>query len=165
MRRRRFLIWSGLGAVAGGLALVRARGYHVPAEVAARLKVLSPWQYRVLEAVGARVLDPEHADVAGFADGYLEDLADADRTDLLRLLAVVEHALPMRLGHLSRFTELSPTAQDEVLSWLELAPIPLLRGGFAALKALAMMAYYRLEASWPAIGYSGPVVLYPRVKP
>ena len=65
---------------------------------------------------------------------------------------------PLGAGHLSRFTELSADAQDAVLSGLEASDIELLRAGFQALKALAMMALYRLPKSWPAIGYDGPVV-------
>ncbi len=158
--RRRFLRIIGTATLAGaaGLALVRASGYEFPAEVRARLRVLSPWQWVVLSAVGDRLLDPERADVADFADEYLVDLAPQDRADLIKLIAVVEHVAPLQLGLLRRFSSLGPEDQDRVLVELEQSPLGLVRGGFQALKAIAMMALYRSPASWGAIGYDGPVV-------
>ena len=69
------------------LAAVRTSGYHVPGGVADSLRVLSPWQYVVVSAVGKRLTASEGVDVAGFTDQYLVDLADSDRTDLLRFVA------------------------------------------------------------------------------
>ncbi|MCB9578235.1 MAG: hypothetical protein H6717_14515 [Polyangiaceae bacterium] len=158
MKRRRFIALVGAGAVVGGtgIALVRAGGYSVPDHV--KLQVLAPWQYVVLSAFGARVLAPEGAPVAEWADEYLVDMADADRTDLLRLLGVVEHVMPLVKGYFRRFSALSSREQDDVLAALEQSPVGLLRGGFQALKALSMMALYRRPESWAAIGYDGPVV-------
>lgn len=158
--RRRFLGWIALGAVAGGagIAAVRSSGYRLAPEVARRLVVLSPWHYLVIEAFGARVLDPERAPVADFADGYLVDLAANDRRDLLAFVAYVEHLAPLALGHTRRFTLLSEADQDRVLESLEQSSIDLLRGGFQALKSLCLMAHYRRPESWPALGYGGPVV-------
>ena len=160
--RRRFLGWIAAGAVVGGasIAALRSTGYSIPREIAQKLVVLSPWQYVVIDAFGRRMLDPESADVAAFADGYFVGLADADRRDLLAFVAYVEHLAPLAAGHTKRFSSLGPDAQDEVLESLEQSSIDLLRGGFQALKAVAMMAYYRRPASWPALGYGGPVVLW-----
>jgi hypothetical protein len=148
------------GAVAGGvgIGLVRASGYHVPADVARGLQTLSPWHYVVIEAFGARVLAPEHADVADFADGFMVGLAADDSDNLLRFVAYLEHIAPLAAGHVSRFSSLSPVEQDDVLRSLEQSNIDLLRAGFQALEALSMMAYYKQPASWKAIGYDGPVV-------
>jgi hypothetical protein len=158
--RRRFLAWVGAGAALGGatVAVVRSRGYHLTRELADKLVVLSPWQYIVLEAIGARLVAPESADVAAFADGYLADLAESDRRDVLRLIGYVEHVAPLGLGLFRRFTALGEGDQDRVLASLEQSRIDLLRAGFQALKAMAMMAYYRKPESWPALGYGGPVV-------
>ncbi len=158
--RRRFIGWLTAGVVAGGvgIGLVRSSGYHLPGRVANKLKTLSPWQYIVVDAFGARVLAPEHADVAGFADDFIVGLAAEDRDNLLRFVAYVEHIAPLREGHISRFSNLGSIAQDQVLGSLEQSNVDLLRAGFQALKALAMMAYYKQPASWKAIGYSGPVV-------
>jgi hypothetical protein len=148
----------GAGTVAGGtgIALLRAGGYSVPSGV--KLEVLAPWQYVVFSAFGARILDPESAPVAEWADQYLVDMPDADRTDLLRLLGVVEHVMPLVKGYFRRFSALDAAAQDDVLGALEQSPVGLLRGGFQALKALSLMALYRRPESWPALGYDGPVV-------
>jgi hypothetical protein len=158
--RRRFVGWIAAGVVAGGaaLAFVRTRGYDLADAISGQLQVLAPWQYLVLSAFGRRVLAPEVADVARFADEYLVGLAAADRRDLLAFVAYLEHAAPLAIGHLSRFTELDGERQDAVLASVEQSGIGLMRGGFQALKALAMMAYYRKPESWPALEYGGPVV-------
>jgi hypothetical protein len=158
--RRRFVGWLAAGIVAGGtaLAVLRTRGYELADAISGELVVLAPWQYLVLSAFGRRVLTPEAADVAGFADEYLVGLADADRRDLLAFVAYLEHAAPLAIGRLGRFSSLTEEQQDEVLASIEESGIGLLRGGFQALKALAMMAYYRKPESWAALGYEGPVV-------
>lgn len=160
--RRRFIGWVTAGVVAGGvgIGLVRASGYHVPAGVARKLQTLSPWHYVVIDAFGSRVLAPEHADVAGFADGYMVGLAATDRDNLLRFVAYLEHIAPLAAGHVSRFSSLGPLAQDDVMRSLQQSHIHLLRAGFQALKALSMMAYYKEPESWKAIGYTGPVIVW-----
>lgn len=148
-----FAVTSGVG-----MAALRAAGYSVSPEIRARLKVLSPWQFVVLEAVGSRVLDPEHAEVGLFADDYIQKLPASDRDDLMGLLAYVEHVAPLRQGSSQRFTNLSAAEQDRVLTALEQSDIGLLRGGFQALKALSLMACYRRDESFAKLGYGGPVV-------
>lgn len=158
--RRRFIGWVTAGVVAGGvgIGLIRSSGYQVPQKVARGLKTLSPWHYVVIDAFGARVLSPEHADVGGFADGYMVGLAADDRDNLLRFVAYLEHIAPLATGHISRFSSLEPAEQDNVLGSLEASDVDLLRAGFQALKAVSMMAYYKQPASWKALGYDGPVV-------
>ncbi len=143
-------------AIGGGIALVRGGGYSLPPGVT--VGQLAPWQWAVFDAVGARILAPERADVGSFADGYVAGLAARDRDDLMGLLAYVEHLAPLAAGFGPRFTQLSPEQQDRVLTSIEQHPIGLLRGGFQSLKALALMAYYRHDASFAALGYGGPVV-------
>lgn len=157
--RRRFLGWLSLGLVAAatGVAVLRATGYEMPADVRRRLKVLSPWEYVVLRAIGDRLVAPGEVNVADFADSYLEDMAASDRADLLKMVAVVEHGAPLAAGYIHRFSALSSAEQDAVLTSLNGSSLPLVRAGFEALKAIAFMAYYRLPASWPALGYPGPV--------
>lgn len=158
--RRSFVALFGLFAVAGGgaMAALRASGYSVPRDVAKSLRVLAPWQFAVINAIGRRVLDPVSADVGLFADRYLEGLAASDRDDLLGLLGYVEHLAPFLHGSAQRFTHLLPADQDRVLAGLEQSDVGLLRGGFQALKALAAMAYYRQESAFAPLGYGGPVV-------
>jgi len=140
----------------------------MPADKAARLRVLAPWQYIVLAAVARRIAAPDvddgsvptadDVDVAGFLDGYLRNLPEAVRRDFLRLLAFVEHLAPLGCKLASRFTRLSPGDQDRVLSALESSSEGLLRGGFDGLKALVFMGYYRDARTWKIPGYAGPFV-------
>lgn len=158
--RRRFLGWlSGASAALfGGIALVRGSGYVVSEAARARLGVLAPWQFVVVEAIGQRIVAPERADVGFFVDGFARGLADQDRDELLGLIGFVEQLAPLAVGLGPRFTQLLPDEQDRVLAWLEQNPVGLVRGGFAALKALAMMAYYRQDEAFERLGYGGPVV-------
>jgi hypothetical protein len=158
--RRKFLGWVAAGAVAGGagMAAIRASGYRVPREIEKRLEAFRAWHFVVVESIGARLLAPESADVGLFADQYAAGLPDRDRDDLLSMLAYVEHVAPLSHGLARRFSGLTPNEQDRVLAAIERSPIGVLRGGFQALKAVSMMALYRREASWSALGYSGPAV-------
>lgn len=162
--RRRFLAWAAVAAGAAGLGLtaLRASGYEVAPEVARKLRFLRPWQLVVVNAVGARIVYPEQAEVGLFADGYLADLAAADQRDVQRLLGFVEHGAPLLTGRLLRFTALDAAAQDAVLRALELGASQRLRAGFGVLKAVAMMALYERDESFAPLGYSGPVVHWGR---
>jgi hypothetical protein len=169
--RRRFL---KLGVVGGALvatgsivAVVRTRGYDLPAERAASLKSLAPWQLIVVEHVARRIAAPDRpgavpsaddVDVAGFVDGYVAGMDAALRRDLLRLFGYVEHVAPLASGFVSRFTRLGAADQDAVLAALEASDSDLLRGGFAGLKSLVFMGYYRDARTWKALAYDGPLV-------
>jgi hypothetical protein len=111
------------------------------------------WQYRCWRVRGACSTRGRRR--GAFADDYLVALAAADRRDLLALVAYLEHAAPIATGRWRRFTELDEKQQDDVLASIEESKIGLLRGGFQALKALAMMAYYRKPESWQALSCSG----------
>ncbi|MEB2321643.1 MAG: hypothetical protein OZ921_03945 [Sorangiineae bacterium] len=160
VRRRRVLGYfaGGLAAGAGGLTWLRVSGYQVPADVAERLAVLAPWQYVVVEAFGRRVLAPRPIGIGSYTDEYLRGLAATDLRDVGRFIAYLEHLAPVVAGYARRFTALAPEAQDRVLGSLEESRIELLRAGFQALKAMAMMAYWRRSESWAEIGYGGPVI-------
>ncbi len=139
--------------------------------VAARLEVLAPWQYVVVQAVARRIAAPDRedasipttdeTDVAGFVDGYVAHLPEGLRRDLLRALAFVEHLAPLGVGCVSRFTRLSAGDQDRVLAWLESNDQDLLRGAFDGLKSLVFMGYYRDPRTWRIVGYDGPRVKRP----
>ena len=168
--RRRFLALAGgaLVAASGAVAVVRTRGYAIPAEVLAKLEVLSAWQYVVVQHVARRIAapdrddpsipTPDETDVVGFVDGYVARLPPALKRDLLRALAFVEHLAPLGVGCASRFTRLSPDDQDRVLASLESSDQDLLRGAFDGLKSLVFMGYYRDPRTWRILAYDGPIV-------
>jgi Gluconate 2-dehydrogenase subunit 3 len=168
-RRRVLAAATGLALAASTtIAVVRTRGYDVPPEKAARLRVLSRWQYVVLAAAARRIAAPDvgdgsvpstdDVDVAGFLDGYLLRLPDNMRRDFSALLAFIEHLAPLGCKLGSRFTRLSAQDQDRVLSSLESSREGLLRGGFDGLKSMVFMGYYRDPRTWKVIGYAGPFV-------
>ncbi len=155
----------------GAVAVVRTRGYAVPAGVAERLQALSPWHYVVVQAIARRIAAPDRddpsipttdeTDVAGFVDGYVARLPAPLRRDLLRALAFVEHLAPLAVGCVSRFSRLGPADQDRVLASLESNGQDLLRGAFDGLKSLVFMGYYRDPRTWRILSYDGPRVNRP----
>jgi len=73
----------------------------------------------------------------------------------------LEHSPPLTDFVFSRFTRASGEAQDKVLkAWSE-SRIDLRKQGFAALKGLCMVAYYRHDETWALLGYDGPLVKKP----
>jgi hypothetical protein len=167
--RRRFLragVVGGAALAVGGVLAWHTRGYEVPPETARTLRALGPKEFLVVQALAARIVRPDAPDmptpdevgVAAFVDGLVARLDAANRSDLLRLLHVVEHALPLASGHASRFTQLAGPAQDAVLTAMMTSRVPLLRGAFEALKSLCVMGYFRDARSWAGIGYDGPLV-------
>jgi hypothetical protein len=171
--RRRFLktlvVGGGLLAAGSVVALVRTRGYSLPKEREDALLAFRPWQFIVLENVARRVVAPDRegdrsipsaddVDVAGFADAYTAKMPDRLRKDLLRFFGYIEHLAPLRAGFGARFTRLGPLEQDKVLTTLETSGQDVLREGFAALKALVFMGYYKDPRTWKILGYEGPLV-------
>lgn len=167
--RRRFLRigLAGTAALAaGGVLAWQMSGYDAPEATVRRLRALSPKEYLIVSAVAARILRadapdvPSAADVevALFIDGMVARLDPANRADLLSLLHLLEHALPLRSGYTSRFTHLDGARQDAVLTAMMTSSVGLVRGAFEALKSLCVMGYFRDARTWGAIGYDGPLV-------
>jgi hypothetical protein len=169
--RRRFLAFAGGAVLAAGsaIALVRTSHYDLPRATLQSLRSLAPWEYVVVQAAARRIAasdrpadasvpTPDTVDVAGFVDGYVATMAPVLRRDLSRLFAYLEHLAPMRSGHLSRFSQLDPAGQDAVLAAMERADEGLLRGGFAGLKSLVFMGYYRDPRTWAVLDYDGPML-------
>lgn len=167
--RRRFLrlgIGGGAALGLGGLFLWHTSGYDVPEDVARELVSLSPKELLVIEAVAGRMLrgdspdwpDPHAIGVGLAIDRAVSRLDEASRTDLVRLLHLLEHGLPLSAGKGSRFTRLSGRDQDDVLASMESSSILLLRGAFDGLKSLCALAYFSDARTWDAIGYDGPLV-------
>ncbi len=139
------------------------------------LRALTPREFATLKVLFRRIVRSAHpgfpsVDTVGapvFADGYIAGLKPSDRTDLKRLLGVIEHVLPLGVPSTLPFVRLSGDAQDAVLQAMATSPSELLRGGFTALKQLAALAYFRDARTFTAIGYEGPTVpprgsLFPR---
>lgn len=166
--RRGVLRAVGVGILAAGglVAVVRTSGYELPAHRRGRLRVLDAAQFTILTALAARVCAAdaadapsiEETDVVGFVDEFATAMPQKMKRDLLLFLAVIEHVAPFFAKHVTRFTSLDAHAQDAVLSALENHDQGLLRGGFAGLKALLFMGYYRDPRTWPMLGYDGPTI-------
>lgn len=172
LSRRRWLrvgIGGSLALGVGGALAWNVSGYSVPPRVASRLVALSPKEYLVVEAVASAILrpdaddlpTPEELDVALAIDDLVARLDPANRADLRRLLHLLEHALPLASGYVTRFTRLDVAGRDDVLRRMSEHGTLLLRGGFAALKSLCAMAYFSSPRTWGAIGYDGPLVNRP----
>jgi hypothetical protein len=58
----------------------------------------------------------------------------------------------------ARFRALAGAAQDASLRGWQQSRFALRRQGFAALRNLAFFGWYSGEASWPGIGYAGPLL-------
>jgi hypothetical protein len=166
--RRRILLGLGgaLVATGGAIAVVRTRGYDLPPERAESLVVLRPWQAIVVDALASRIAatdDPgvptaDDVGVTAFVDQYVAAMAAPLRRDLMGLLGFIEHVAPLGKGFSSRFSRLPPERQDAVLASLEAHDQGMLRGAFAAVKALVFMGYYRDPRTWLVLGYTGPLV-------
>jgi D-cysteine desulfhydrase len=165
--RRRFLRNTLLGGALLGTAGIVGRhlsGYHLDDATAHKLRALSPKEYLILDAVVRRMLAADAADApppdgaALFVDSYLTRIDEGNRSDVRALLQLVEHGSgPFRFG-LTRFTHMTPDEQDATLRDWESSRLALRRQGFQALKSMAMLGYWRLDATWPLIGYTGPML-------
>jgi hypothetical protein len=157
---------SVLVGVSSAVAFFRSRGYELPEEIAGRLIALEPWEYIFVQHAARRICAADRDDasiptaddtnVADFADAYIAALPADLKSDLKNLLLLVEHLAPLACGFSKRFSELAPSDQDRVLASLESNDETLLRGGFAGLKSLLFMGYYRDPRTWQMLGYSGP---------
>jgi hypothetical protein len=165
MSRRRFfrlgLAGGALLAAGGVLALHRGR-YELDLRTRRALRFFDAKGYRVFEAFADRMLDgcrpsARAIGVAKFVDGFAAELDGALQTDLRRLLDLLEHGTLLGDG-VRKFTKLSAAEQDAYLGGWEHSRLVVKRTGFAALKSLAMMGYYRDERTHAGIGYPGPAV-------
>jgi hypothetical protein len=153
------------------VAYVRTRGYVIPADRAAKLVALAPWQFVLVQALAQRIAAPDRddpsiptpddTDVVGFVDAYVARMPAPLARDLGRAFAYTEHLAPIRSGFRARFTRLAPEEQDEVLAAMEASDQTLLRGAFAGIKSLVFMGYYRDPRTWSILRYDGPLVNRP----
>ena len=170
MLTRRGFLRAGIAGtlLLGGAAVVgrSLSGYHLDPAIARRLRVLSPKEYLVMQAVARRVLaadgddapSPDSVDVAGAVDTYVAKLPSAVQRDVRGLLQLVEHGSSLFRGHVARFTHLGAAEQDATLVDWQRSSLTVRRRGFQALRTLAFLGYWRDDRTWPLIGYSGPML-------
>ncbi|MDP3279237.1 MAG: FAD-dependent oxidoreductase [Deltaproteobacteria bacterium] len=171
LSRRQSIALSLVGPPLAALAALALRHRGDPGEtldpaIRQSLRALTPTEFVVLRAAVARLCRSAQAGfptatevgVAQFAEGFFRDLPSRDLQDIKLLLAVIQHALPPMAGSSLPFTSAPPAAQDRVLALMETAPSGLLRSGFAALKQISALGFFRDERTWAAIGYEGPRV-------
>jgi hypothetical protein len=169
LSRRRFLR-AGLvgGALLAGAAVIgrSLSGYHLDEATARRLRALSPKEYLILQAVARRVLAPDApdapsadaVDVAMGADAYLAKLPPPVVREVRALLQLVEHGSALFQLRGTRFSRMSPAAQDATLADWQRSSLTVRRRGFQALRTLAFLGYWRDDRTWPLIGYTGPML-------
>jgi hypothetical protein len=169
LTRRRFLRAGIIGGVLLGTAGIIGRslsGYRVDDATAGKLRVLSPKEYLVMQAVARRVLAPDAAgapttdevEVALAVDAYLTKVPPEVVRDVRALLQLVEHGSSLfRLGG-TRFTHLRAAEQDATLHDWSRSSLTVRRRGFQALRTLSFLGYYRDDRTWPLLGYSGPML-------
>ena len=174
---RRGFVRAGLaGAVVlGGAAVIgrQLRGYAVDPATAARLRVLSPKEYLVMQAVARRVLAPDAADApsadavdtALAVDAYVAKLPRSIQQEIAALLQLVEHGSGWLRLRASRFTRMTAAEQDATLRDWESSSLTLRRRGFQGLRTLAFVGYWRDDRTWSVIGYTGPMLPQPSRAP
>jgi len=171
---RRRLLAGALAAalLASGVVVATLRARDYPRPSGRKLDALAGWQWAVVRDAARRIAAPDEAsrasaptpddvDVAGFVDGWMSRMNGRVVRDFGRFLAYLEHMAPLGCGFMSRFTHLTPSEQDEVLSSLQASRSDLLRAGFEGLKAFVFMGYYRDPRTWSGLGYDGPFVARP----
>lgn len=172
LARREFL----RRAVGGPAALAIASwlpsgcgGYQelVPSPQRANLQFFDEKEFAIFQAVARRVVPDEEGwpsvDEVGVVAVIDEELASWRNEpalspvldDLKLLLRLVEHGTWLD-GHASRFTRLTPEAQDDVLASWDGSSIEVRRVGFQALKNLVVFAYYDDERTFAQLSYAGP---------
>jgi hypothetical protein len=161
----------GGGLLLAGAALVgrHVGGYAVDAATAGKLRVLSPKEYRIMQAVARRVLAadgddapaPDTVDVALAVDRYVSALPAPMQREVGALLQLVEHGTTLFRASATRFTRMSAAEQDATLRDWERSSLTVRRRGFQGLRTLAFLGYWRDDRTWPLLGYTGPMLRKP----
>lgn len=112
---------------------------------------------RIFAAVVEALVDaPADADVASGIEPLIQRLPRSDIIQLRLLLHGIEQGARLRLGRPCRFSALGVRERQAYLApWAE-SRLALKRQAFAALKTLAMLAFYGREDAWAEVGYRGP---------
>jgi hypothetical protein len=165
---RRSLLKRGLlgGSLLGlgGLGFLALRGGRLVPVPPDGLRVFSPREFAVLDAVAHRLVRPragwptvEELGVALAADRIAERTEPSAQKELKQLLGLFENGLAGFLfgGRTHPFTALDGEEQDRVLAEWRDSNLALRRTGFSALRTLVLAGYYKSPRVWPALGYLG----------
>jgi hypothetical protein len=173
---RRIFLSNALQALGAAAALPLVAAAHGGMETAAAeqsaappLKVLSPVEYAVLQAVaetmipqgGAFEMGARDVDLARRIDSYLPRLQPPLVTGFRGALVFTEQQAPGLAGKKGAFTSLSETDRAAVLSAM-LAAGGLPASVFLGLKSACTTYFYTLDATWKHTGYDGPMLLEDR---
>jgi hypothetical protein len=127
---------------------------------------LTPEQFAVISALAWRLLPKregypsvESVEVARGCDRIMAMLDVTAAEELRQLLVLLENGLANFLfgRRPTTFSTMSADDQDAVLREWQTSRITLRRSGYLALRGLVMAAYFASPATWPAVGYPGPL--------
>jgi hypothetical protein len=129
----------------------------------ADLVVLSPRGYATFTAAASRLVGPtggtliaeRTVDVGRFLDAFLAR-TPAFAAPITQALVVLEFGVWPLVAKVRTFTALAGPAQDAVLGDLMRSRLDLKRQLFAAVRSLAMLAFYSAPESRVVSGYPGP---------
>ncbi len=171
LTRRQALLLSVLGVPAAAVTALALRHAGDPGDVVSAaerraLRCLDVGEYATLKQAMRRLTratrggfpTADTVEAAPFVERYIASMHRLDRDDMRRLLSALEHVLPIGAGTTLPFSRAPGDVQDRVLDSMETSALGLLRAGFAALKQLTAMAYFRDARTFAAIGYDGPRV-------
>jgi hypothetical protein len=160
---KRGLLGGALLAVggAGVLAFRPGRMAPLPAD---GLRVFSPREYAVLDALARRFIRPragwptvDEIGVPLAVDRIAARTEASVQKELKQLLGLFENGLAgfLLAGRTRPFTALEAPDQDRVLEEWRDSRLALRRTGFTALRTLVLAGYYQSPRVWKALGYPG----------
>ena len=169
--RRGFLGLIGSGAALTSLASLRAIPAGASVAAAGAAPFFGPAETEILTQVVARMVDtgepgaPPVRETRAIAtlDALCAALDPAATAPLPALLRLVEWG-PLLFEHrFARFTTLDAAGQDAALAGWMRSELALRRMAFYALRNLSLLGYWSQDATWPLIGYAGPLLRRPLV--
>ena len=171
--RRGFLGLAGSGAALASLASLRAIPAAASAAVAAPAGApfFGPRETEILTQVVVRMVDtgepgaPPVRETRAIAtlDALCGSLDPAATAPLPALLRLVEWGPLLFERRFARFTTLDAAGQDAALTGWMRSDLALRRMGFYALRNLSLLGYWSQDATWPLVGYAGPLLKRPPV--
>ncbi|MBT3220165.1 MAG: pyridoxal-phosphate dependent enzyme [Proteobacteria bacterium] len=164
-------VLAGVCVLAAGATLgVRLTGYSRFPNWSGH--VLSRWEAEVVAAAAEALLPntpgeanigPTVEEVTVNVDRYLVGMPQPMLTEIHGLFGLLEHGTPMGCS-ITRLTRLTPAARLEFFEKLNGGPF-LIRCAVRGIRDLLMIGQYQDPRSWPATGYTGPMVSPPKTAP